>query len=92
VINGTTVYSPSLEAGANFVTAAGHTLGYTTNSTGAYLFGSGGIARFVRTDIITNNGVVHVRLPLSSKARLMMQLIDRVFNSTTIVQATADQA
>lgn len=62
VINGTTVYSPSLEAGANFLTAAGHTLGYATNSTGAYLFGSGGIARFVRTDIITNNGVVHVSL------------------------------
>jgi hypothetical protein len=69
VINGTTVYSPSLEAGANFITAAGHTLGYTTNSTGAYLFGSGGIARFVRTDVITNNGVVHVRLSLSSQPR-----------------------
>lgn len=60
VLEGVTVYSPSLDAGDNFITAAGTTLAYATNSSGAYIFGEGGMAKFVRTDIPIRNGVIHV--------------------------------
>lgn len=60
MIEGVTVYSPSLEPGDNFATASGSILAYAINSSGAYLFGNGGMAKFVRTDIPVRNGVVHV--------------------------------
>lgn len=67
MVSGSTIYSPAFESGDNFVTASGNTLAYTTNSTGAYLFGDGGLAKFIRTDIPVQNGVLHVS-PLSYRS------------------------
>jgi len=59
IINGTTVYSPSLTS-ANLITAAGEPLTFTTNSSGTFVNSFGTTARILQPDVLVSNGVVHV--------------------------------
>lgn len=59
VINGTVVYSTNL-ASANYTSAAGQPFTFISNSTGAYVQSANSTARILQSDIIVNNGVVHL--------------------------------
>lgn len=64
-INGTSYYSPELLANSSstaFTSASGQTFAFSSNSSGAYVTsGNGGAsARIVKSDVLTENGVVHV--------------------------------
>lgn len=60
VINGDVRYSTELDAGDTWISAAGQTVAYGVNATGAFITSGGAIARIVRSDILCTNGVVHV--------------------------------
>ncbi|KAL1746142.1 hypothetical protein HDZ31DRAFT_81452 [Schizophyllum fasciatum] len=76
VINGTTIYSSELfppptpdgitiegKLLQNYTSGAGETLSFTANDTGRYIWSGDppeASARILHTDILTNNGVVHV--------------------------------
>ncbi|KAG8949369.1 hypothetical protein FRC04_008604 [Tulasnella sp. 424] len=59
VINGTTVYSPSLGQGS-LTSAAGQGYSFTTNSSGTFVTSGSATARVVQADVIVKNGVVHI--------------------------------
>jgi uncharacterized surface protein with fasciclin (FAS1) repeats len=59
LVNGTTVYSPSL-ASENLTSAAGENLTFTTNSSGTFVTSNGMTALIVQPDVLLSNGVVHV--------------------------------
>ncbi|THU75415.1 FAS1 domain-containing protein, partial [Dendrothele bispora CBS 962.96] len=60
IINGTTVYSPSIFNGTVITSSQGENLTFTTNSSGAFVSSGQSTAQIVQTDILTENGVVHV--------------------------------
>ncbi|KAL1698738.1 hypothetical protein EV121DRAFT_284579 [Schizophyllum commune] len=76
VINGTTLYSSELfppptpegiviqgKLVQNYTTGAGETLSFTANETGRYIWSGdppSANARILHTDVLTDNGVVHV--------------------------------
>jgi uncharacterized surface protein with fasciclin (FAS1) repeats len=60
IINGTTIYSPSISSSKKFTSASGETLSFMTNSTGTYVISGSSTAMIVATDILAKNGVVHV--------------------------------
>ena len=62
VINGSAVYSTELTA-ANYTSAAGEPFKFMSNSSGAYVMSANSTARIVQSDVILNNGVVHVSRP-----------------------------
>lgn len=64
-INGTSYYSPELLANSSsttFTSASGQPFAFSSNSSGAYVTSgsTGASARIVKSDILTENGVVHV--------------------------------
>ncbi|KAG8992931.1 hypothetical protein FRB90_000864 [Tulasnella sp. 427] len=59
VINGTTVYSPSLGQGS-LTSAAGSGFSFSTNSSGTFVTSGNATARVVQSDVIVKNGVVHI--------------------------------
>ncbi|KAG5635446.1 hypothetical protein H0H81_011239 [Sphagnurus paluster] len=61
-INGTSYYSPELlGASGDFISASGQTLKFSSNSTGAYVTTqTGSEARIVKSDVLVENGVVHI--------------------------------
>ncbi|WVQ95645.1 hypothetical protein IAU59_002743 [Kwoniella sp. CBS 9459] len=59
VINGTVVYSTGL-ASSNYTSAAGSPFTFISNSTGAFVQSANSTARILQSDIIINNGVVHL--------------------------------
>ncbi|KAG6873061.1 hypothetical protein C0995_003541 [Termitomyces sp. Mi166 len=71
-INGTSYYSPQLYGVASnesssdlgssiFVSAAGEPFGFNTNSSGTFVTsGNGASARIVKSDLLTENGVIHI--------------------------------
>lgn len=60
VINGSVVYSTGLGSG-NYTSAGGSPFMFTTNATGSYVMSANSTARIIQSDIIIQNGVVHVR-------------------------------
>lgn len=59
VINGTVAYSSLLGAG-NYTSAGGEAFMFTSNSSGTYVMSGTASARVVQSDIIIDNGVVHI--------------------------------
>jgi len=59
IINGTTVYSPSL-ANATYVSAAGQYLHFSSNSSGKFVTSGNTTAQIVQPDVLTKNGVFHI--------------------------------
>ncbi|KAG6844257.1 hypothetical protein H0H87_008350 [Tephrocybe sp. NHM501043] len=64
-VNGTSYYSPQLQSvngnSSNFVSAAGQPFNFNTNSSGTFVTsGNGASAKIVKSDLLTENGVVHV--------------------------------
>ncbi|ORX41016.1 hypothetical protein BD324DRAFT_647916 [Kockovaella imperatae] len=59
VINGSIVYSPDLSSG-NYTSAAGEPFKFMTNSSGTYVMSANSTAMIVQSDIILNNGVMHI--------------------------------
>jgi len=59
MINGTTVYSPSL-ANATYISAAGQYLQFSSNSSGKFVTSGSTTARIVQPDVLVKNGVIHI--------------------------------
>ena len=77
LINGSTVYSPSL-ANGDITSAAGEPLSFVLNATGHYVTSGNVTARIVQPDVLLPNGVIHV--------------IDRVLVNTDSNPAAASSA
>ena len=77
IINGTTVYSPSLIDGTH-VSAAGEDLHFSSNSTGTFVTSGNTTARIVQPDVLVKNGVFHI--------------IDRVLFNADVNQDAANSA
>lgn len=69
LLNGTTVYSPqvAIENAPQVITSGGQTMSFTSNTTGTFVtVGAGSdanstaTARIVRSDVLVENGVVHI--------------------------------
>lgn len=60
VINGTTVFSTQLSESGPFISAGGQEFMFTTNDTGAYVMSGNASARIIMSDVVIQNGVVHV--------------------------------
>ncbi|KAK0443209.1 FAS1 domain-containing protein [Armillaria borealis] len=60
IVNGTTIYSPSITASENLTSAGGEPLTFTTNSSGTFVNSGGSSARIIKTDILCKNGVLHM--------------------------------
>ncbi|KAK0472694.1 FAS1 domain-containing protein [Armillaria novae-zelandiae] len=60
IVNGTTIYSPSITASENLTSAGGEPLTFTTNSSGVFVNSGGSSARIIKTDILCKNGVLHM--------------------------------
>lgn len=60
VLNGTVVYSSQLMDGQNVTTASGSTITVMLNETGAFVMSGNSTAEIVRSDVLLENGVVHV--------------------------------
>ena len=60
VINGTVAYSTDIASGQNYTSAGGQPFTFSTNSTGTFVTSGQSTAQIVATDIILNNGVVHL--------------------------------
>ena len=60
LINGTTLYSPLLAGSQNYTSTAGESLSFSLNGTGQYVTLGNTTARLLKTDMLTNSGVVHV--------------------------------
>ena len=59
IINGTTVYSPSL-VNVTYVSAAGESLHFTSNSSGKFVTSGNTTATIIQPDVLTKNGVFHI--------------------------------
>jgi len=59
IINGTTVYSPTL-TDVTYVSAAGQNLHFTSNSSGKFVTSGNTTARITQPDVLTKNGVFHI--------------------------------
>ncbi|KAG6853022.1 hypothetical protein C0991_007431 [Blastosporella zonata] len=64
-INGSTLYSPQLMSvngnSSELVSAAGEPFTFNTNSSGTFVTsGNGANAKIVKSDVLTENGVIHV--------------------------------
>ncbi|KAJ7595326.1 hypothetical protein C8J56DRAFT_1115108 [Mycena floridula] len=60
IINGTSVYSPSLVDGANYTSAAGESMIIVQNGTGTYVWSGKDVsAKILSTDILAENVVMH---------------------------------
>lgn len=59
VIAGAAVYSTALTS-SNYTSLGGEAFTFISNDTGVYVQSGQAIARIVRSDVITQNGVVHV--------------------------------
>jgi hypothetical protein len=64
-INGTSRYSPTLlstsSSSTAFISNSGQSFTFTSNSSGAYVISENkSSAKIVKTDVLVNNGVVHV--------------------------------
>jgi uncharacterized surface protein with fasciclin (FAS1) repeats len=60
IVNGTTVYSPSLSSSSNLTSASGEPLTFMSNSTGTFVMSGSSTAKIVTSDVLAKNGVVHV--------------------------------
>lgn len=60
VLNGTTVYSPSISSSSNVTSALGEAVSFSTNSSGTYVTSGNSTAKIVKSDVLVKNGVVHI--------------------------------
>ncbi|KAF5346433.1 hypothetical protein D9758_012767 [Tetrapyrgos nigripes] len=60
IINGTSVYSPSITDGAKLTSSRGEELSFTVNATGVFVTSGNATAQIVQTDLLTENGVLHI--------------------------------
>lgn len=77
VLNGTTVYSPSL-TNATYTSAAGQYLQFSSNSTGKFVTSGSTTARITQPDVLVKNGVFHI--------------IDRVLMNDQVNEGAASSA
>ncbi|KDQ17510.1 hypothetical protein BOTBODRAFT_185671 [Botryobasidium botryosum FD-172 SS1] len=60
IINGTSVYSTSLGTAGSYVSASGEPFSFSKNTSGTYVTSGNTSARILQSDVIAQNGVVHV--------------------------------
>ncbi|KAI9633495.1 FAS1 domain-containing protein [Dioszegia hungarica] len=95
VINGTVgesfLYSRDLTA-ANYTSAGGQPFTFMANSTGAYVMSANSTARIIRSDVIVNNGVVHVIDGVLINPSSNPSAAASAFSSGTAAAATSTEA
>lgn len=77
ILNGTTAYSSSFD-NSTYVSAAGQSLHFTSNSTGKFVTSGNTTARITQPDVLIKNGVFHI--------------IDRVLLNSDVNEDAADNA
>ena len=87
VINGTAVYSNLLSAG-NYTSAAGEPFTFMSNSSGTFVMSGSASARIVQSDIIINNGVVHVIDAVLANTQANQGAAESAYTSNTAAAAT----
>ena len=74
VINGSVVYSTELASG-NYTSAAGEPFMFMSNSSGAYVMSANSTAKIVQSDVILNNGVIHVSFSFTHSSPLYLPIL-----------------
>ena len=90
VINGTVVYSTELTS-SNYTSAAGEPFTFMSNSSGAYVMSGNSTARIVQSDIIIDNGVVHVIDSVLANTQANPSAAESAYTSNTAAAATNTQ-
>lgn len=73
IINGTAAYSDRLTS-SNYTSAAGSPFTFMSNTTGVYVMSGNATARIIQSDIIVENGVIHVSDSIFSMVHLYLYL------------------
>ncbi|WWC98568.1 hypothetical protein V866_005460 [Kwoniella sp. B9012] len=91
IINGTVVYSTGLASG-NYTSAGGEPFKFISNSTGAYVQSANSTAKIVQSDIILNNGVVHVIDNVLVNTASNPQAAESAYSSAVAAASTSTEA
>ncbi|WWC65061.1 uncharacterized protein I303_107675 [Kwoniella dejecticola CBS 10117] len=91
IINGTVVYSTGLASG-NYTSAGGEPFTFISNSTGAFVQSANSTAKIVQSDIILNNGVVHLIDNVLVNTASNPQAAESAYSSATAAAATSTEA
>ncbi|KAF5366572.1 hypothetical protein D9758_008928 [Tetrapyrgos nigripes] len=83
VINGTSVYSSQITNGAKLSSSRGEDLLFTANTTGVFVTSGTVTAQIVQTDLLTENGVLHVINGVLANVNSDDQKAADAFNSAT---------
>lgn len=82
IINGTTVYSPSL-ANATYISAGGQYLHFRSNSSGKFVTSGDTTAQIIKSDVLVKNGVVHIIDRVLLNAEVNEDVADHAYESAT---------
>lgn len=90
VINGTAVYSTMLGSG-NYTSAGGEPFTFASNSSGTFVTSGNVTARVVQSDVIIQNGVVHVIDSVLANTQNNTGAAQSAYESNTAAAATMTQ-
>jgi len=82
IINGTTVYSPSL-INATYTSAAGKPLHFSSNSSGKFITTGSTTAQILQPDVLVKNGVLHIIDQVLSNSEVDEDVAHRAYESAT---------
>ncbi|WVR08534.1 hypothetical protein IAU60_005589 [Kwoniella sp. DSM 27419] len=91
VINGTVVYSTGLASG-NYTSAGGEPFKFMSNSSGAYVMSANSTAKIIQSDIIVQNGVVHIIDGVLVNTNSNPQAAQSAYSSGVAAAATSTEA
>ncbi|WVW80842.1 hypothetical protein I302_102831 [Kwoniella bestiolae CBS 10118] len=91
IINGTVVYSTGLGSG-NYTSAGGEPFTFVSNSSGAYVRSANSTAKIVQSDIILNNGVIHVIDNVLVNTASNPQAAESAYSSAVAAASTSTEA
>ncbi|PBK88355.1 FAS1 domain-containing protein [Armillaria gallica] len=89
IVNGTTIYSPSITASENLTSAGGEPLTFTTNSSGTFVNSGESSARIIKTDILCKNGVLHMLDRVLINTETNPEAATSAYESATFIAASS---